>query len=406
MLTNLEMINEVRLRAFIDLNCHKAVSCKCILADILPVNLGKWILRFLFDRLIEEEAKRDAVFREKLLANTSRPNSLRRENAPTTIHLPTTNIENAKDSKFDDDSMITPRPTVNGVVRPAVTPGLIIGTAAPHSNGINPNAPNDPTSTTDEGTSLEKRTSQQSQPRSSIDRKSDYFSPSAQARSPVDGQNKGSITPGDTSLEGTTLASTHSPIDGEKEEKMKETSIFGKGFRMKFPKKIGRSSTDVKPAVVDERSEESDKSEDKEDKTIQDNFFGTIQKIRYDYEERLQSEPSSHLLSSINPSLFNETPKLRLPPYTTVLIQDERPDSGGVADLYRGTVSSVGFDAEVIEKMAPMWLGELILKVLLTLFLFWSALLIIVESNAAQRYTQGFLCPTSLSRSSTEHRQC
>ena len=305
------------------------------------------------------------------MADTSRPNSLRRENVPTVIPLPTTHGQNSQDPMFDKDSVITPRPTVNGAGRPAGTPGLIIGTATPHSNGINSNPQNDQTSTVDEGTSLEKRTSQNSQPRSSTDRKSDYFSPSAQARSPVENQNKGSITPGDTSLEGTTLTSTHSPIDGEKEEKAKESSIFGKGFRMKFPKKIGRSSTDVKPAVVDERSEESDKSEDKEDKTIQDNLFGTIQKIRYDYEERLHSDPSLHLFSSINPSLFNETPRLRLPPYTTVLIQDERPDSGGVADLYRGTISSVGFDAEVIEKMAPMWLGELILKVILTIFLFF-----------------------------------
>ena len=132
---------------------------------------------------------------------------------------------------------------------------------------------------------------------------------------------------------------------------------------MNFPKKLGRTSQDVKPAVVDEKSEESDKSEEKEDKTIQDNFFGTIQKIRYHYEECIERGPSQHLAPGITPSSLNETPLLEPPPSTTVIIQEDRPDSGGFADLYRGTVSSAGNDADLIERTGPMWLGELLLKV-------------------------------------------
>ena len=306
--------------------------------------------------------KRDFAVRQKLSGNTSRPTSLRRENAPTSIHLPISQAHDPQDHMNDDDSVITPRPTAIGMIRPAVTPGLAIGTATPFVNGNTSKAQNDSSSTAEEGTSLDKLMSRNSQHRSSTDRKSDYFPSSAEAKGPADDQNRGAVTPGDTSLEGATLAATQSPVDGEKDEKAKE-SRFGKSFRMKFPKKLGRTSTDVKPAPMDEKSEESDKSEDKEDRTLQDNLYGIIQKIRFEYEELLQNKFTTYLPSGITPSLVSETPKLHLPQYTTVIIQDERPDSGGVADLYRGTVRSVGYDADLIEKVAPTWLGDLLLRV-------------------------------------------
>lgn len=323
---------------------------------MLAVNLGKWILRFLFARLIDEEYTRDAKFRHDLVASTSKPTSLQRDNAPSSIQLPLITTEGSQVLMNADDALITPRPT-NGMIKPAMTPGLTIGTATPALNGTtNSNRP----PTAEDGTALEKRISQLSQSRTSMDRSSDYFTSNNQAKSPSEAQPKTPGPPGEPSSD----TGTQSPVDGEKEEKSKEGgSLFGKGFRMKFPKKLGRTSTDVKPAVVDEKSEESDKSEEKEDKTIQDSFYGCIQKIRYEYEERMQNDPSYHLSSGITPSPLSETPILRLPPFTTVIIQDERPDSGGVADLYRGTVSSVGQDADLIEKVAPTWLGDLLLKV-------------------------------------------
>ena len=119
-------------------------------------------------------------------------------------------------------------------------------------------------------------------------------------------------------------------------------------------------------STVDEKSEESDKSDDKEERNIEeDKFFGTIQRMRYDYEEMLHNERSQALHSLINPSSRKETPPLHHPPHTIVIIQEERPDAGGAADLYRGTVSSVGHDADLIEKSAPRWLGELLLRVCL-----------------------------------------
>ena len=336
------------------------------------------------------------------MASISKNTSLWRENAPSSIALPLLPPQSSSTLLDADDSLITPR-AAEGSVRPATTPGLSIAMATPHINGITQASTTQVQRpvTAEEGTALEKRTSHNSQSRSSTDRPSDYFSSMAQPKGPIDSQVKGPVTPGDNSQE--TMA--HSPVDADKEEKSKEGStLFGKKFRMNFPKKLGRSSTDVKPTVVDEKSEESDKSDEKEDRTVQDNLYGTVQKIRYDYEERLQNQPSQHLPSGIIPIVPSETPMLRLPPSTSVIIQEEGPDSGGVADLYRGTVGSVGRDADLIEKAGPMWLGELLLKVrsAYTYFFFYEKLTN-KESNACKRNTQSFICIATVSRGSAEH---
>ena len=132
---------------------------------------------------------------------------------------------------------------------------------------------------------------------------------------------------------------------------------------MNFPKKLGRTSVDAKPTIVDEKSETSEKSEDKEEKLVHDNLLGSVQKIRHRYHEQLQLDPNRPLHSGITPSLPSETPELRLPPNTAVIIQEDRPDAGGVADLYRGTVSSVGSDVDLVEQAGPMWLGDLLFRV-------------------------------------------
>lgn len=328
--------------------------------DVCAVNLGRWILRFLFARLIDEELERDTVYRKELMAKSSEPTSLSRQNAPPVIQLPTLSPQGTNFNANEDDTAITPR-ALNGIVRPSMTPGLSIGIATPHHNGVgqSPQTQNNIPTTIEEGTALEKRLSQYSQPRSSSDRQGDYFTSSPRPMSPAEGQSKAPVTPDESSLD----ATAQSPNNPDKEEKSKDSRWFNKKFPMNFPKKLGRSSGDSKPAVVDEKSEESDKSDDKDDKTIQDNLFGAIQKIRYKYEEDLISTPSQYLQSRMRPSTLSDTPGLQLPPYTSVIIQEERPDSGGVADLYRGAVISVGQDADLIEQKAPMWLGEILLLV-------------------------------------------
>jgi WD repeat-containing protein 48 len=85
-----------------------------------------------------------------------------------------------------------------------------------------------------------------------------------------------------------------------------------------------------------------------------------VQKIRNEYDKALLENSEQEVETGITPSLPNETPVLKPPPMTTVIIQEET--SGGSADLYRGTVATVGEDASLIEERAPMWLGDLLLR--------------------------------------------
>ncbi|KAL9597106.1 MAG: hypothetical protein Q9179_004384 [Wetmoreana sp. 5 TL-2023] len=328
------------------------------LRDDQRINLGKWILRYLFANLIEEEIARDEVYRRQLQLKYSQKGQ--RAPAPRLLQLPSSATAIWQSLQEDDDSLITPRPP-NGNSLPVVTPGLAIGLATPHPGfAINStNGPHNEAAT--DHPSLEKTSSNQSQSEGPTDKPKDYFSANPHAHASSDQRARPS-TPGEDSSE----ASTQSPVDGEKEDKPKEvTSLFGKRFRMNmnFPKKLGRTSVEVKLPAADERAEESDKSEEKEERVIEDNFFGAIQNTRYGYEEYLSANPSQPLPAGIFPSSVNETPLLEPPPYTTIIIQEDRPDSGGVTDLYRGTVRSAGQDANQIEKSAPMWLGDLLLRV-------------------------------------------
>lgn len=361
-------------------------------------------MRYLFANLIDEEMKRDELYRKSLTSKESLINGLQRGNAPPSMQLPTPTLSSWHHQTASPDLAPTPRAT-NGFHYPAMTPGLSIGVATPYvmttnqSTQMNSFLP----STLEEGAELENAMYPQSQPSLSVERPNDYFS--TRTSLPHSTENNGKMN---GTLHETTGEGLLSPSEPDKEEKTREsTSLFGKKFRMNFPKKLGRTSTDSKPAVVDEKSEESDKSSEKEDKVIEDNMYGVIQRIRYDYDEQLQANPGHALNSGITPSLPNETPVLAPPPLTTVIIQEDRPDSGGVADVFRGTVGSLGQEAEHIEKVAPIWLGELLLRVLFTNCKSWyENMLIYAESNATERDCQGFFRPSTVSGPSSGRREC
>ncbi|CAL8578483.1 hypothetical protein XPA_004263 [Xanthoria parietina] len=316
--------------------------------DDQRINLGKWILRYLFAHLIEEEIARDEVYRRQLQSKHIR--KPQRAPAPGSIQLANAQLAPWHTLQVDDDSLITPRPT-NGNAAPAVTPGLAIAIATPHPGSVvNGGSTSSNSNSTEQGSNLEKTSSNHSQSRTPNDKPKDYFSANPNVST-------------DQREEDSAESNAQSPVDGDKEEKPKEgTILFGKRFRMNFPKKLGRTSVEVKPTTVDEKAEESDKSEEKEEQIIEDNFYGIIQRMRYDYEEQLQDASSLALPSRIYPSSRNETPLIEPPPHTTIIIQEDRPDSGGVTDIYRGTVNSVGQDADQIERSGPMWLGDLLLR--------------------------------------------
>jgi WD repeat-containing protein 48 len=307
------------------------------------VNLGKWILRHIFSNLIDEMIKRDEIYRKDLNDKISK--SVQRANAPASIQIPSGGWSE------NGNSATTPR--ANGNSYP-MTPGMGIGVATPAPLNHLPGVPED-------GAPVGKLTSEMS--RASAERTGDYFS---SAPLPSETTSKSAATP---------LEPQHddkppkSPSDADKETNGKDSNtLFGKKFRMGMSfgsKKLGRSaSTNTeKPVVVDEKVEDgSETSENGEkEKEVDDNFFGIVQKIRNEYEKALLENAEQKVESGITPSLPNETPVLKPPPMTTVIIQEET--SGGSADLYRGTVATVGEDASLIEERAPMWLGDLLLRV-------------------------------------------
>ena len=300
----------------------------------------------MFSNLVDEEIKQDEAYRKEL--NESRQKGGQRSNAPSSIQLPIL----ASGWQNSDNPTLTPR--ANGNSYP-MTPGMGIGVATPAPLNHLPGVPED-------GATLDKRVSQVS--RTSADKSGDYFSSTSITSDPA---GKPVATPSEQHDE----KPPKSPSDADKENNGKKSNeLFGKKFRMGMSfgsKKLGRSASvnTEKPVVVDEKvedgSETSENGEKEKEKEVDDNFLGVVQKIRNEYDKLLLESPDQQIETGITPSLPNETPVLKPPPMTTVIIQEET--SGGSADLYRGTVATVGEDARLIEERAPMWLGELLLRV-------------------------------------------
>ncbi|KAJ6440794.1 WD repeat protein [Purpureocillium lavendulum] len=295
------------------------------------ISLGRWILRYLFANLIDEEIKRDELYRQKLNDEVEKRLAVRRANAPTAIDLPEPSLEG-------HEEVTTPR--ANGAQLHLPTPGLGIGLATPGPSGSLPGVP-------------EEAVASPSEQRVSAE-KDDYFSSDATgkaaATSAVD--------------EGKTSTDEKSKDKDKAGEAAKSPSTpFGKKFRMSFSsKKLGRSlsqATQEKPVVTEDKAEESESSSNHE-KEVEDSFYGVIQKIRNEYDKQLAEVPDKLVETRVTPSLPTETPVLKLPPGTKVIIQEET--SGGSANIYQGTVENVGRDADIIEQKAPMWLGDVLLQ--------------------------------------------
>lgn len=328
--SSLERINEV---SFSKLVYGSIITCA------FSVNLGKWVLRHIFSKLIDEMIKRDETIRSQLNDSAKQESEARRTIPPMSIQLPTSPMTSWQDGGT------TPR--ANGGHVPN-TPGMGIGVATPAAVNVLPGVPED-------GAALDKKVSQVS--RTSAEKTGDYFT-----NAPISAitEPKPAATPSEKPAE----EQPKSPTDADKTNG-KESGMFGKKFRMGMSfgsKKLGRSASTAaeKPVVVDEKSEGSETSETNE-KEVDDSFLGILQRIQLEYDKQIQETPDQPLESGVTPSLPNETPVLKPPPMTTVIIQEET--SGGSADLYRGTVETVGEDASLIESRAPMWLGDLLLRV-------------------------------------------
>ncbi|KOS18462.1 UBP9-binding protein bun107 [Escovopsis weberi] len=308
------------------------------------VSLGKWVLRYLFANLIEEEIRRDEAHRQKLNEDVEkRQGSDKKDTVPLSITIPRSSLSDIRPS-----DELTPR--ASGPLLRVTTPGSMIGLASPvaisHLQGVPEQAILSPRGKDSSETSADR---------------DDYFTGSV---GPTDSLPKVSDV---AAVEAEPTASG----DGNDRSKDKDKAAdgpkspstpFGKKFRMSFSsKKIGRpsfSATREKVVAAEEKAEESESSSSHE-KEVDDSFLGVIQKVRNEYEKQILEVPDKAVETRITPSLPSETPVLRLPPGTKVFIQEET--SGGSANLYHGTIENVGRDADLIEQKAPMWLGDVLL---------------------------------------------
>lgn len=324
------------------------------------VNLGKWILRWLFAPLVEEEIKRDAQYRESAMAKAE---EMAKSNQPATspVDIPTVDIPRSSGIPIPHDSSTAKHdsygtPSTPGIGITYGTPGAL---GSPGTLGSSYNNFASSPMTTGEGEGADYSHHPVDLTRNSFsDKSGDYFSKSHGMTAPE--ADKTSTPMGDP-----TTPTLQSPGEPDKEERKKSGSLFGKKFRMDFPKKLGRTSTDVKPQIQEEKEkvEESDKSSTKEEKVFENNLSGVIERTRHEYEEFLAVNPGQELTSTITPSPESETPFLHIPPRTAVFIQEESGDTAVASDLYRGSVSHISEDIEKLEKSIPQWLAELLLKV-------------------------------------------
>lgn len=329
----------------------------------LAVNLGKWILRWLFAPLVDAETNRDEEYRAELIAKGE---EIERENSNQAVDIPIGDVPRSLNIPIPtNSSSTTPRPGSDLYASPT-TPGFGIGfanTPGTLSSSIGGSTSNN--FGTSPGPGLGEYAEQLTSPtqqtmdpiRNSVsDRSSDYFTTKMQGTSADTEKSPGEQTP----------TAVQSPTEPDKEEKKKGgSSLFSKKFR-EFPRKLGRAPSEVKPQQIQEEGQkvaDSDKSSVKEERTFENNLGGLVERIQHGYSEHLTANPGQELTSAISPIPENETPVLEISPRTAVFIQEETGDTALACDLYRGSVGTVSEDILKLEKSIPMWLAELLLKV-------------------------------------------
>ena len=309
------------------------------------INLGKWLMRSLFEPLISAEQDLDDAFLSLIKSGGTAKHRLR-ANAPLSIGIPSRVATSSGDA--------------------LTTPGLGIAVATPLL----------PVSAAQPGVNIEDRTAQSATRTSAA-------ADDAAADRPVSGyrdyfsgrqitSNAVATTPTPDSSSKQSNEGTDSPktptAEPEKESNNKRGGFkFGEKIRLSLGSKRGGRS----PALQAKEDEVEDPAipppAEPElpymiEEPVQPNFLGVLQVTRNAYRQHLREKLGSMPSSQITPLTQDDVPLIRVPSNTIILIQEDRPEMGGTVDLYRGTVSSLRADRELIEKVAPYWLGEAVLQ--------------------------------------------
>jgi len=319
------------------------------------INIGKWVLRYLFANLIDAEISKDKELRTKL---ETEADGKKKDNAGKgSLHIsipPPVHIAGSSDT--------TPRPRT---IETLMSPSIGLATPAPMY---------DPTPGR---TSVYPGDSEFSP----VSASKDYFSGAPHAQN------------GDENHLPATTPSVPAEAPGSPEP-AKESTFMGRlksfGAKKLVPKPEKDDVTSPPTTNGADKDENAEKTEEEGTNGTQAKetppymFSDVLNAIRKTYETALnlsETEKSDEasvtsiskipvwedgkLRSAITPSSAEDTPVIRPSQDTIIIIAEQKVSVDGSIDLYRGTVGSVGNDVDILESVAPGWLGELLLLVCL-----------------------------------------
>lgn len=88
-----------------------------------------------------------------------------------------------------------------------------------------------------------------------------------------------------------------------------------------------------------------------------------VTNLQKDYNEkaRTASDGTALFPSAFTPPMPHDLPIMPIPEHTKVLISELGKDSGGLVDIYRGSVGSLDNDADKLGKLVPAWIANVLL---------------------------------------------
>ncbi|EWC45391.1 hypothetical protein DRE_00790 [Drechslerella stenobrocha 248] len=311
------------------------------------INLGKWVLRYLFSHLIDEEIKRDDEYRKNLASAQAARETQRRQNAPSAIILPSPPSGLVEPTT---PGTATPRPGLNGLVGAQYpqTPGISIGLATPAATHFPLHLP--------------PMAEEESKDKPGTSGDSDYFTIPSR---PKDDETSTTATGSTSGIAGTPSVPATTPA----EPAATPAAVAAQPTTPSATSKLSLSKLwSKKPKQTEEKKPEEPKPEEPAEpvklvEQFDDTLLGVVRRIRKSYDAYTPDRalPDFSIKSAINPSLPSETPVLKHPPEMVLIIQEDSPDSGGMKDVYRGTVGEVGNEADELEKVLPAWVADAIL---------------------------------------------
>jgi WD repeat-containing protein 48 len=331
------------------------------------LNMGKWVIRNLFEGFIAAELKNQARGRTSSISSSThssvsasgaalqmRPTTSSSSSAGSSAlgqrrpsHISIPDAAGAQASHFGQTPAVFSIALATPAMTPAVLPDVsdlaaqmasprLFSSSLASTSTTQSNLPTIPQSPQGAG-------SVPSTPMSAVQREGDYFSFNRPKSSSSEAGPLGAVTPKPFStIPSTPSAANLGPSAGASAPRASKMSRF-KSFARRESRK--ESFTDPAPVQEEEKVLAPTAEEDAEA------HLTPAEKA----QQRLLRAIFSHPLQ---PSTASETPALPFVSNIPIMIGEESHDAGAWATVYRGLVSTAGQDAATLELNMPAWLLE------------------------------------------------